>query len=207
MKFLFDLFPVLLFFGAFKWGEGNAEKAQSLVTEYLSGIISGGTTTTELAPIMLATAVALIASIIQIGYLLVRRKKVDAMLLISFIIIMIFGGATMYFQSEAFIKWKPTVLYWCYGGAFALGQFVFKSNLIQVAMGSQIKLPEAIWGRLSVAWILYFTLMGIINLYVAYNFSTDTWANFKLIAVVAIMPAFVVVQSLFLAKYLEEPAQ
>lgn len=207
MKFLFDMFPVLLFFVTFKWGEKNVTTAQSLVSDYLSGIVSGGATTAELAPILLATAVTLVASIVQIGYLLVTRKKVDAMLWISFIIIMVFGGATLYFQSEAFIKWKPTVLYWCYCGAFALAQFIFKTNLIQAAMGSQIKLPAPVWTRLSYAWMIYFLAMGIINLYVAYNFSTDTWANFKLIAVVAIMPAFVIIQSLFLAKYMEEPAQ
>ncbi|PXX47331.1 septation protein A [Undibacterium pigrum] len=207
MKFLFDMFPVVLFFVTFKWGEKNPATAQSLVSYYFSGIVSGGVTTAELAPILLATALTLVASICQIGYLLIRRKKVDAMLWISFIIIMVFGGATLYFQSEAFIKWKPTVLYWCYFGAFALAQFIFKKNLIQMAMGEQIKLPELIWTRLSYAWMLFFLLMGFVNLYVAFNFSTDTWANFKLLAVVAIMPAFVIIQSLFLAKYMEEPAQ
>ncbi|MFZ6656118.1 septation protein A [Undibacterium sp. TJN19] len=205
MKFLFDTFPVILFFLTFKWGEKNAATAQSLISEYFSGIVSGGVTSLTLAPILLATVITLAASSCQIGYLLLRRRKVDAMLWISFIIIMVFGGATLYFQSEAFIKWKPTVLYWCYAGAFALAQFAFKSNLIQAAMGSQIKLPETVWAKLSYAWIVFFILMGFINLYVAFNFSTDTWANFKLIAVVAIMPAFVVIQSLFLAKYMEEP--
>ncbi|WP_162041597.1 septation protein A [Undibacterium sp. YM2] len=207
MKFLFDMFPVVLFFLTLKWGEKNATAAQSIVSDYFSGVVSGGVTTAELAPILLATAITLVASVFQIGYLLIRRKKVDAMLWISFIIIMVFGGATLYFQNEAFIKWKPTVLYWCYCGAFALAQFVFKSNLIQLAMGGQIKLPEHIWTRLSYAWMAYFLLMGFINLYVAFNFSTDTWANFKLLAVVAIMPAFIIIQSLFLAKYMEEPAQ
>ena len=207
MKFLFDMFPVVLFFITFKWGEKNPTVAQSLVSDYFSGIVSGGVTTAELAPILFATALTLVASVCQIGYLLIRRKKVDAMLWISFIIIMVFGGATLYFQSESFIKWKPTVLYWCYFGAFALAQLVFKKNLIQMAMGEQIKLPEQIWTRLSYAWMLYFLLMGFVNLYVAFNFSTDTWANFKLIAVVAIMPAFIIIQSLFLAKYMEEPAQ
>ncbi|MBI3285980.1 MAG: septation protein A [Burkholderiales bacterium] len=206
MKFLFDLFPVILFFISFKWGESHTATAQSLVSEYLSGLVAGGAASAELAPILLATAVTLIASIVQIGYLLVRRKKIDAMLWISFIIIMAFGGATIYFQSETFIKWKPTVLYWCYGGAFLLAQFVFKKNLIRLAMESQLKLPEHIWTRLSLAWVAYFSVMGILNLYVAFNFPTTIWANFKLISVVAIMPGFIVVQSLLLAKYMEESA-
>ena len=207
MKFLFDLLPVVLFVLTLKWGERNANTAQSILTEHFSSLISGGAVSLELAPIILATAVTLIVSVLQIGYLLVRRQKVDTMLWISFIVIMVFGSATMYFQNEAFIKWKPTILYWCNGLAFALAQFVFKSNLIKETMGTQIKLPETIWARLGYAWIIYFGLMGALNLYVAMHFSTDTWANFKLIALVAIMPAFVIIQSLFLAKYAEEPAQ
>lgn len=204
MKFLFDIFPVLLFFITFKWGESYPALAQSYVAEYLSGLISGGAPSAELAPILFATAVTLIASVCQIGYLLLSKKKVDAMLWISFFIIMIFGGATIYFHNETFIKWKPTVLYWCYAGAFIMAQFIFKKNLIRMAMESQVKLPEHIWTRLSLAWIIYFIVMGLLNLYVAFNFATSTWASFKLISVAAIMPAFIVLQSLFLAKYMEE---
>ncbi|MEB0141057.1 MULTISPECIES: septation protein A [unclassified Undibacterium] len=204
MKFLFDIFPVLLFFITFKWGESQPAAAQAYVDHYLSGLVSGGVSEAAIAPILLATAITLLASMVQIGYLLVSRKKVDAMLWISFIIIMVFGGATIYFHSEAFIKWKPTVLYWCYAGAFLLAQFVFKKNLIRTAMAAQLTLPEPLWGRLSLAWIAYFVAMGILNLFVAFNFSTATWANFKLISMLAIMPAFIIAQSVFLSKYMEE---
>ncbi|MBC3884878.1 septation protein A [Undibacterium griseum] len=204
MKFLFDVFPVILFFVTFKWGESHPQAAQSYTAEYLSSFISGGISSAEIAPILLATAVTLAASIIQITSLLIRRKKIDAMLWISFIIIMVFGGATIYFHSETFIKWKPTVLYWCYAGAFFLAQFIFKKNLIQTAMGSQITLPDIIWSRLSLAWIAFFVTMGLVNLFVAFQFSTSVWANFKLISMIAIMPAFIIVQSLFLSKYIEE---
>ena len=204
MKFLFDLFPVILFFVTFKWGESHALTAQAYANEYLSQFISGGITSIDVAPILLATAITLIASLSQIIYLLITRKKIDAMLWISFIIIMLFGGATIYFHSEAFIKWKPTVLYWCYGAAFFLAQFLFKKNLIKLALGSQMTLPEPIWGKLSFAWIAYFLIMGFVNLYVAFNFQTSTWANFKLISVVGIMPGFIILQSLFLSKYINE---
>jgi len=204
MKFLFDVFPVILFFVTFKWGEGHTASAQAYVEKYLSNLVSGGVSSPELAPIMLATAVTLVASICQISYLLLRRQKVDAMLWISFIIIMVFGGATIYFHSDTFIKWKPSILYWCYCGAFLLAQFVFKKNLIRTAMESQVKLPEQLWGKLSLAWTAYFFLMGVLNLWVAFNFSTDTWANFKLISMVGIMPAFIIIQSLFLSKYMTE---
>ncbi|RYE74857.1 MAG: septation protein A, partial [Oxalobacteraceae bacterium] len=111
MKFLFDMFPVILFFGVFKWGESNTDAAQSMVGQYLSGLVSGGSVGPEQAPILLATAVAIIATIAQIGYLLARGRKVDGMLWVSLAIIVVFGGATIYFHNEAFIKWKPTVLY------------------------------------------------------------------------------------------------
>ncbi|GGC92460.1 septation protein A [Undibacterium terreum] len=206
MKFLFDIFPVILFFGFFKWGEGHADTAQAITSQYLSGLVSGGIVSPDQAPILLATAIAMLASVLQIGYLLVRRKSVDAMLWISFIIISVFGSLTIYFHSETFIKWKPTVLYWCYGAALLMGQFFFKKNLIRAAMESQIKLPDGVWAKLSLAWIGFCVVMGIANIFVAFNFSTDTWVNFKLICVVAIMPAFVIVQSLFLSKYMEEVA-
>ncbi|MFZ6691063.1 septation protein A [Undibacterium sp. SXout20W] len=204
MKFLFDLFPVILFFVTFKWGESHVPAAQSLVENYLSRFVAGGISDPEIAPILLATAVTLVASIAQISSMLVRRIKVDPMLWISFIIIMVFGGATIYFHSATFIKWKPTVLYWCYCGAFLLAQFVFRKNLIRTVMEAQVKLPEQVWSYLSLAWAAYFFVMGLLNIWVAFNFSTDTWANFKLISMVAITPAFIVVQSLFLSKYMEE---
>jgi len=206
MKFLFDLFPVILFFGTFKWGESHVASAQEIASQFLSGLISGGIVSPDQAPILLATAIAMLASVLQIGYLLVRRKKVDAMLWISFVIISVFGGLTIYFHNENFIKWKPTVLYWCYGAALLMGQYIFKKNLIRTAMESQIKLPDSVWTKLGLAWIGYCVVMGFANIFVAFNFSNDTWVNFKLISMVAIMPAFVIAQSLFLSKYMEEAA-
>jgi len=203
MKFLFDVFPVILFFVTFKWGESHIPTAQSYVENYLSSLVSGGISSPEIAPILLATAVTLFASVAQISYLLIKRQKVDAMLWISFIIIMVFGGATIYFHNDTFIKWKPSVLYWCYCGAFILAQFVFKKNLIRTVMEAQVKLPEHIWSYLSLAWTTYFFIMGVLNLWVAFHFPTDTWANFKLISMVGIMPAFIIIQSLFLSKYME----
>jgi len=126
------------------------------------------------------------------------------MLWVSFITIMVFGGATIYFHSETFIKLKPTVLYWCYGGALLLSQLIFKKNLIKAAMSAQVQLPESVWSRLGLVWIAYFTLMGLANLFVAQQFSTSAWATFKLVSLVGIMPAFIIGQSLFLSKYIED---
>jgi intracellular septation protein len=205
MKFLFDLFPVILFFGVFKWGEGHPDAARSLAEQYLSGMASAGGAGDTHAPIMLATAVAIIATIGQIVYLLARGKKVDTMLWVSLAIITVFGGATIYFHNETFIKWKPTVLYWAFGVALLISQTFMGKNLIRLMMEKQISLPDAVWQRLNLAWAGFFSVMGLINLYVAYTFSTATWVNFKLFGFTGLMFAFVIAQSLFLSKYMKDP--
>jgi intracellular septation protein len=204
MKFLFDLFPVLLFFGVFKWAEGHADAAQGLVTQYLSGFMSGGAVTASQAPILLSTAVAIVASLVQIGYLLARRRKVDGMLWISLAIIVVFGGATIYFRDDTFIKWKPTILYWAFAAALLISQVFVRKNLIRVMMEKQMKLPDAIWGRLNLAWTVFFSAMGLLNLYVAFNYDLNTWVNFKMFGTMGLMFAFIIGQSLFLAKYMKE---
>ncbi|MDB5775298.1 MAG: septation protein [Herbaspirillum sp.] len=204
MKFLFDLFPVLLFFGVFKWAEGHVSTAQDLVSHYLSGIVSGGAIAPDQAPILLATAVAIVATLCQIGYLLARRHKVDAMLWISLAIITVFGGATIYFHDETFIKWKPTVLYWCFAAALLISQFFMHKNLIRVMMEKQLALPDQLWARVGVAWIMFFIGMGLLNLYVAFNFTTDQWVTFKMFGGMGLMFAFIVGQSLLLSKYVKE---
>ncbi|RJF98469.1 septation protein A [Noviherbaspirillum saxi] len=204
MKFLFDLFPVILFFAMFKWGEGHADSAQALAQQYLSGLVSGGAVTATQAPIMLATAVAIIATIGQIGYLLMRGKKVDTMLWVSFAIITLFGGATIYFHNETFIKWKPTVLYWCFGAALVVSQFLLGKNLIRLMMQKQLSLPDAVWQKLNLSWAAFFGAMGLVNLYVAYNFSTAFWVNFKLFGFTGLMLAFVIAQSLMLSRHVKD---
>ncbi|SNS63140.1 intracellular septation protein [Noviherbaspirillum humi] len=205
MKFLFDLFPVILFFGVFKWGEGHREQALALVQQYLSGIVSGGTgSLAEQAPIMLATAVAIVATLAQILYLLLRGRRVDPMLWVSLVIITVFGGATIYFHNETFIKWKPTVLYWCFGVALLVSQALMGKNLIRLMMQKQVSLPNAVWQKLNVAWAAFFGFMGLVNLYVAYNYTTAAWVNFKLFGFTGLMFAFVIGQSLFLSKYLKD---
>lgn len=205
MKFLFDLFPVILFFAMFKWGEGHPDAAQALAQQFLSGLVSGGTATAAQAPIMLATAIAILATFGQIGWLLARGKKVDTMLWVSLAIITVFGGATIYFHNETFIKWKPTVLYWCFGAALLVSQVALRKNLIRLMMEQQLTLPDLVWQRLSFSWAAFFGVMGLVNLYVAFNFPTAFWVNFKLFGFTGLMIAFVVAQSLFLSKYMKDP--
>jgi intracellular septation protein len=175
MKFLFDLFPVVLFFAAFK-----------------------------LFDIYVATAVAIAATFLQIGWLKWRRRKVDTMMWVTLVIIVVFGGATLALHDETFIKWKPTVLYWLFAVALAAAELAFRKNLIRAALGEQLSLPDRVWARLNWSWAGFFALMGAANLYVAFNFSTDTWVNFKLFGGMGLMLAFVLAQALFLARHVQE---
>lgn len=205
MKFLFDLFPVFLFFLVFKWGEGHAVNAQSLVQQYLGGLISGGAViAADQAPILLATAVTILASIGQITYLLVRRRKVDGMLWMSLAIITLLGSATIYFHSDTFIKWKPTVLYWCFAAGLLFSQLALRKNIIRSMLESQMVLPDAIWQRLNFAWAAFFSLMGVLNLVIAFNFPTATWVNFKVFGATGLMLAFVVAQTVILSKHIKD---
>jgi intracellular septation protein len=204
MKFLFDLFPVILFFVAFKWGESHTDIAQSLVGQYLSGIVSGGAVLASQAPIILATALAIVATFAQIGYLLARRRHVDSMLWVSLGIIVVFGGATIYFHDENFIKWKPTVLYWFFAAALLLSNLVVGKNLMRSMMGKQVSLPDTVWSKLNLAWTLFFVLLGFVNLYVAFSFSTAVWVNFKLFGFMGLMVVFIIVQSIFLSRHIND---
>jgi intracellular septation protein len=169
MKLLFDLFPVILFFLAFK--------------------IKG---------IFVATAVAIIASFLQIGWMLLKRKKVEPMMWASLGIIAVFGGATIVLHNETFIKWKPSILYWLIGTFLIAGQVFFNKNGMKALMGKQMTLPEKTWDVVNVSWGIFFTLLGCVNLVVAYNVSTDTWVNFKLFGIMGCIFVFAIVQSLFI---------
>lgn len=175
MKFLFDIFPVVLFFAAFKF-----------------------------YGIYVATAVAIAATFIQVGWVWLRHGKVDNMLWASLGVIVVFGGATLLLQNETFIKWKPTVLYWLFSLALIVSAVVFKKNLIRAMLESQVSLPDILWSRLQASWVGFFAGMGALNLIVAYSFSTDAWVNFKLFGGIGLMLIFVLLQALVLAKYLDQ---
>ncbi len=174
MKFLFDLFPVALFFVAI-----------------------------QIWDIFVATAVAIAATFVQVGYLLARKKKVDPMLWATLVIIVVFGGLTLYLRDKTFILWKPTVLYWFFGVVLAGGALAGR-NLIRALLSEQMRLPEAIWARLNWSWVGFFAFMGFANLYVAFNYSEKVWATFKLFGGMGLMFLFVIVQSLVLAKYMQD---
>ena len=172
MKLLLDFFPIALFFVTFK-----------------------------LAGIFYATAVAIVATLMQIAWLYKKTGHVEPMQWISLGVIVLFGGATLLTQDETFIKWKPTILYALMGGALLIGQVFFKRNFLKNLMGAQMNLPEPVWLNLLLSWVVFFTAMGIINLWVAYNFDTDTWVNYKLFGGMCLMLLFVVLQALYLSRH------
>lgn len=204
MKLLFDLFPVILFFLVFKIAGANAEAAQHFAEHYLSALVSGGEVSAEQAPILLATAVAILATLAQIVWLLARRKSVDTMLWVSLGVIAVFGGATIYFHDEQFIKLKPTVLYGCFSLVLLLSPILIGKNLMRSMMGKQLALPDPVWNRLNLAWGLFFAAMGVVNLYVAFTFPLAFWVNFKMFGFLGLMIAFIIAQSLYLGRYLKE---
>lgn len=203
MKILFDFLPILLFFATFKYAEGHADWAAGFATTHFGALVSGGVVGPKEAPVLLATIVVIVATLAQILWLVLRGKKVDLMLWISLALVVVLGGATVWFQSETFIKWKPSVLYWVMGLSFWVSQVFFRKNLLQALMGQQLQLPPAVWQRLSFAWVAFFALMGLLNLYVAYSYSTDTWVNFKLFGGVGLMLLFTLAQGVYLSRHLE----
>ncbi len=174
MKFLFDFFPILLFFAAYKY-----------------------------ADIYVATGVAIVASIIQVGYSWFKHHRVETMQWITLVLIVVFGGATLLLKDEMFIKWKPTVLNWMFAAAFLGSQYIGKKNLAERMLAASISLPLYMWARVNLSWVTFFVLLGCANLYVVYNFDTDTWVNFKLFGMMGLTVAFVLLQAVFLSRYIK----
>src|SRR5574343_67135 len=200
MKLLFDLFPVILFFASFKYSEKNPE----LAAGWISALLGSATVDPKVAPILLATVVVIAATIAQIIWVQFRHGKVDKMLWVSLGLVVIFGGLTLIFQNEAFIKWKPTILYWVFAGSMGFSALILKKNPIKAMLGEQMTLPEAVWSKVNLSWMIFFLIMGALNLIIAFNFSTDTWVNFKLFGGMGLMLAFVLAQGMLLSKYIEE---
>jgi intracellular septation protein len=175
MKILFDLLPVAVFFAVFK----------------ISGIFA-------------ATAVAIVTTVLQIGWARWKQRKVEPMQWISLGVIVVFGGATLILRDETYIKLKPTVLYWLITLSLMIALYGFGKNPMRAMLGKQLELPEPVWSWVNIAWAGFFAAMGGLNLYVARNFTTDAWVNFKLFGFTGLMLVFVVAQGLFLARYMND---
>ncbi|MBI3432919.1 MAG: septation protein A [Hydrogenophilales bacterium] len=199
-KLLFDLFPIIVFFIAYKIGDANAEATRAFMASLgLPQPVHAG----EKPGIYLATLVAIVASVGQIAWVKLRGHKTDTMMWVSLGIIVLFGGATLWLHDESFIKWKPTVLYWIFA-AIIFGSAALGRNVIKSLMKEQMELPDIAWGRLNTSWGGFFAFMGVANLIVAFNFSTDAWVDFKLFGSLGLMLLFVIGQSMMLTRYLDK---
>ena len=194
MKFFFDLFPIILFFAAFKLGESDPQSAADL----LNAIVAD--TAAEHAPVMIATLVAIIASFIQIALVFARGKRPEPMLWISLAVIVVFGSLTIWLQNEMFIKWKPSILYWIFGGILSFAQITGRNYIKQLLKTADLEMPETAWNTLQKAWISFFAAVGVINLIVAYTCSTDTWVNFKLFGLMGLTLIFTIGIGFWIAK-------
>jgi intracellular septation protein len=174
MKFLFDFLPIIAFFIAYKGYD-----------------------------IYVATAVAIGTSAIQLGWLWLKDRRVERMPLITLTLLVVMGGATLLLQDENYIKWKPTVVNWLFAVMFLSSQFIGNLTLLERMMGKSIELPKAVWLRLTSAWATFFFVMGVVNLYVAFHFDTDTWVNFKLFGILGLTLAFVIGQAFYMAQYIK----
>ena len=174
MKMLADLFPVILFFIAY-----------------------------QLFDIYVATQVAIAAAVLQVAYHKIRYGKVENIQWVTLGLLTVFGGLTLALRDPTFIKWKPTVVNWLFAGAFLFSQIFMRRSLLRRMMDHAIALPDLAWLRLNTAWVAFFFSMGVLNLYVAYNYSEQTWVNFKLFGFLGLTLAFMLAQGFYLARHME----
>jgi intracellular septation protein len=178
MKLLFDFFPIVLFFVAYK-----------------------------AADIYVATLAAILGSVVQVGFTWFKSRKIETMHLVSLVLIVVFGGATWFLRDELFIKWKPTVLNGLFALVFLASQVFGERTIIERMLGGQLILPRSVWRRLNLAWALFFIMVGAANLFVVYTFNTETWVNFKLFGMLGLTLVFVILQSFYLSRHLPEPKE
>ena len=177
MKILLDFLPVIVFFAVYKFTND----------------------------ILLATAVLIPATLLQMLYSWKVQGKIEKMQLVTLVLVVLLGGATLAFQDKAFIQWKPTIVNWLFAVGFLATQFIGDKTVVERLMGSSMELPKSIWSRLNLAWVAFFVVVGIVNLYVAYNFSEEIWVDFKLFGMLGLTILFIIIQGLYIAKHAKEP--
>ena len=177
MKILLDFLPVIVFFAVYKFTND----------------------------ILLATAVLIPATLLQMLYSWKVQGKIEKMQLVTLALVVLLGGATLAFQDKAFIQWKPTIVNWLFAIGFLATQFIGDKTVVERLMGSSMDLPKAVWSRLNLAWVVFFVVVGIVNLYVAYNFSEEIWVDFKLFGMLGLTILFIILQGLYIAKHAKEP--
>lgn len=180
MKFLFDFFPVLAFFIAYYIPDDLSQR------------------------MYLATGVAIIAVIIQVTAYWIVKHRVEKMHLITLVVILILGGATLLTRNKEFFMWKPTVVNWLFAVVFLGSQFIGNKPIVQRMMDHAIQVPDRIWFNLNMSWVIFFILLGVINIFVAYQFAEHIWVNFKLFGMLGITLLFAIGQAVYMSRYIPD---
>jgi intracellular septation protein len=175
MKFFYDYFPILCFFIAFKF-----------------------------FGIYIATAVTIVASVLQLGLYWLIHRRFEKIHIITLLSVVVLGGSTLIFHKEIFIKWKPSIIYWVFSIVLLGSQWIGSKPILQRMLGEKIVMPAKIWLRLNFAWAIFFLLLGLLNLYVVYHFDTNTWVNFKLFGTLGITLVFIILQAIYMTRYIED---
>ncbi len=205
MKFFYDLFPIILFFVSYH--QADAIASNTPVGQWLDPAMPE-----QIAATLIATGVAIIASFIQVGGHWLKHRRTERMHLISLALITVLGGITILLQDPAFIQWKPTLINWLFAAVFLGSHLVGDKCLVQRMMGGQLTLPNTVWNRLNLAWVVFFIISGVLNLYVAFYYGLeldaktrmDIWVDFKLFGLMGLTIVFIVAQGFYLARYLQD---
>jgi intracellular septation protein len=204
MKILLDFLPIILFFASFRYANANQDWAGRFATEHFGAIVSGGVVSASEGPVLLSTMVVIAATLAQVLLLKLLRRKVDLMLWFSLGLVTLLGGLTIWLHNETFIKWKPSGLYWAFGLTLWASQALFGKNLLKSMLGEQLELPGPVWQRLNFAWVAFFGLMGLLNIWIAYSFETAVWVDFKVFGGTGLMLAFMIAQGFYIQRHLPE---
>ena len=177
MKLLFDFLPILLFFIAYK-----------------------------LADIYVATGVLIVATLAQVGWIWLRQRRIEKLPLFTAVLVLVLGGATLLLHDPVFVKWKPTVVNGLFAVVFLGSCFIGRKTLLERMMGGQLELPAVVWVKLTLAWVVFFLVMGVANLYVAFTFSENAWVNFKLFGMLGLTLLFVLAQAFYMSRHIKVDA-
>ena len=173
MKTLLDFLPFVLFFGAFK-----------------------------LYDIYVGTAVLMAATALQMAVVYKLDGRLQTIQKVTLLLVLIFGTLTLVLHDERFIKWKPTVLYTAMSVGLAVAVWVIRKNFLKTMLGNQLELPDTVWHRLNLAWVVYTAFMAAINAYVVVNYSTEQWVSFKVWGYVFPL-VFLIGQGFYIAPHLK----
>jgi intracellular septation protein len=207
VKFLLDLLPVIVFFGAIRVAKGWPEATVALVGGWLGALEGTPAEQLDLAALIIASLCGILASIAQIGFLVSRKLPVKPPVWISAGLIIVFGGLTVWLHNAWFIKWKPSILYWIFAVILLAGRWIWKRNLLGALLSQELELPPRVWDRLMYAWAGFFLVLGSANIAVAYNWSTDAWVNFKTFGLLGLTLLFSIGTGFYISRHVVPEAR